>query len=72
MPSECRIFVNISYLNISLKVTLADDPTNWDTSDFNLWKHKEKPKSNAPVTNTTPPTLATGTTTAQVTSAVDK
>ena len=60
----------ISYLNISLKVTLADDPSNWNTGDFNMWKHKGKPKSDAPVV--APPTLATGTGTVQGPSTVDK
>ena len=60
----------ISYLNISLKVALADDPSNWDTGDFNMWKHKGKPKSDAPIVP--PPTLATGTATVQGTAPVNK
>ena len=60
----------ISYLNISLKVALADNPTTWDTGDFNMWKHKGKPKSDAPIV--APPTLATGTATVQGISPVDK
>ena len=73
---HCKRVANICeyilYLNISQKAALADDPTVWDTSDFNMWKHKGKPTSNVPVTTTTTPPVATGTTTTTVTSAADK
>ena len=59
------------YLNISNKRSLAGDPNVWDTSNFDIWKHKGEPTSNVPATITTP-TIGTRTTTATVTSAADK
>ena len=68
----------ISYLGLSSRVTIADDPIPWDTGDFNLWKHQGKPSFTVVPTGNAPPLVATGaatatsTATATATSAADK
>ena len=60
----------ISYLDVSGKVTIADDPTTWSTSDFKAWKYKGKPTSNVPPNANALALLPTGT--SSITTAAEK
>ena len=60
----------VSCLDLSGKVTIADDPTTWDTGDFKARRHQGKSTLNIVTTSNAPLLVATGTTTA--TSAAEK